>query len=109
MNEPTTLENLQRSHRSVPMCPPDAMSAAAYYLMREWGESRSIGYAGTWTDSYGRHWYIWQCSAGDGSRWLIRSDRYGNTGTFEPTLEREIAARLDVEVSATTDERSHAR
>lgn len=89
----------QKSYRTVPMCPPDAMSSAAYYLSREWGENRQLGYAGIWRDSYGRTWYVFQCSASDGSRWLIRSDRYGNTGTFETSLEREIAARLDVEVS----------
>lgn len=88
-----------KSYRSVPMCPPDAMSAAAYYLTREWGRGQ-LGYAGTWRDSFDRTWYIFQCRASDGSRWLIRADAYGNTGTFEASLEREIAAVLDVEVSA---------
>jgi hypothetical protein len=89
----------EKSHRSVNMHDPEEARCAASYLEREWGSGRRLGYAGRWTDSYGRSWAVWQCAAGDGSRWLIRSDRYGNVGTFETSLEREIGALLDVEVS----------
>lgn len=89
------------SYRSVPMAPAEAVGAAGYYLEREWGAGRRLGYVGPWDDSFGRRWYIFQCAAGDGSRWLIRADRYGNVGTFEPTLEVELGALLDVEVMPT--------
>ena len=87
-----------KSHRTVPMCTPTAMIAAASYLEREWGSGRYLGYAGDWKVG-GRMWSVFQCSAGDGSRWLIRADRYGNVGTFDDDHEREIALALDVEVN----------
>lgn len=88
-----------RSYRSVQMVDPDIVISAAWYLQREWGDNRRLGFAGKWTDSTGHVWHIFQCVASDGSRWLIRCDKYGNMGTFEPSLEREVADLLDVEVS----------
>ena len=88
-----------KSYRTVPMCDPGATISAAAYLEREWGGGRRLGFAGTWRDSFDRTWSIFQCVAGDGSRWLIYSDAYGNAGTFDKELEREIALRLDVEVN----------
>ena len=89
----------QKSYRSVSMCDPEEMIGAASYLEREWGPGRRLGFAGYWRDSFDRSWAVFQCVAGDGSRWLIRADRYGNRGTFEASLEREVALLLDVEVN----------
>lgn len=88
-----------KSYRTVPMCDPEAMISAAAYLEREWGSGRRLGFAGFWSDGTQRTWHVFQCLAGDGSRWLIRCDGYGNVGTFDKQLEREIALRLDVEVN----------
>ena len=88
-----------KSYRSVPMTSPEAMISAAAYLEREWGAGRQLGYAGQWVDSFDRVWSVFQCRASDGSRWLIRADAYGNVGSFDRSLEAEIALALDVEVS----------
>lgn len=88
------------SYRSVPMCSGEALAAAGLFLEREWGYGRRLGFAGEWTDSFGRSWAVFQCAAGDGSRWLIRANSYGEVGTFDASLERELGALLNVEVSA---------
>jgi len=80
------------------MCNVDAMSSAASFVSREWGENRRIGLAGTVIHD-DREVSVFQCAASDGSRWLVWADRWGNTGTFEPEREREIGIGLDVEVS----------
>lgn len=88
-----------KSHRSVPMCPAEAMRAAAGFLSREWGENYRIGYAG-WTNHEAQGVEVFQCRASDGSRFLIWADRWGNTGQFTPERESEVATVLDVETSA---------
>lgn len=87
-----------KSYRSVLMCPVDAMSSAASYLSREWGDNYYIGYVAQYlfTSSVVN---VFQCVASDGSRFLIYSDRWGNTGTFNKEDEARIALELDVEVS----------
>lgn len=104
-----------KSYRTVGQVPADAMGAAASYLAREWGASLTLGYAGLVSSAdYGpaaprggsedetanpRTLYVFQCQAGDGSRWLIWADRWGNVGDFSPTTEQTLGLTLDVEVS----------
>lgn len=65
----------------IPVC---AVLSAAAYLSREWGEFRTMG-PGVDVGSYdndGRQEtvYAFECGAGDGARWFIVADRWGNVG-----------------------------
>lgn len=87
-----------KSYRTVTQVPSEAMVAAAHYLQQGWGDRPTLGFVGTWSvDGHG--WYVWQCCAGDGSRWLIHSDRFGTVGRFTEAVSREVGMALDVEVS----------
>ena len=83
----------------VRQAPCEATAAAASYLSREWGENRTLGFVGTHHEPDAR-WYVFQCMAGDGSRWLIASDRWGNTRDWSNAREEEkqLAAAFGVEV-----------
>lgn len=92
------MDTAHRSARSVPMVNVDAMSAAASFVSREWGDNRRIGFAGVVLHD-DREVFVFQCAASDGSRWLVFSDRWGNVGTFSPEREQEVGIGLDVEIN----------
>jgi pantothenate kinase len=63
------------THDSIPgfSATIDAVHALASYLEQEWGSGRSLKVVGMSDGSA-----LGACSAGDGSRWWIACDRWGN-------------------------------
>lgn len=92
----------QKSYGEAKLCPVGAMSAAASFVARDWDERNSIGYAGRWThpDAAGNA-HVFQVKAGDGSRFLVWADKWGNVGQF--SHEDEIAASRALNVETHED------
>lgn len=86
-----------KSYRDVPMASTGAVRAAAAYVEREWDDDGySIGLAGT--DEGGARVVFQVKCTGDGSRFLVWADRWGNCGSYVGADEIAVADRLDVEV-----------
>ena len=90
-----------RIGRTVADVPVDAMSSAASFVSREWGDNYRIGYAGRWfedvDDPERAPFYVFQALASDGSRFLVGADRWGNTRHFSGNLARMLGETYDVE------------
>lgn len=80
---------------------PDQMSGAAAYITREWGD----GYTVRGIDTATRHVTLFHVTAGDGSRFTVAADRWGNcrhqdTGQAADETLAEALAPLVAEMHA---------
>lgn len=65
-------------YRDVTAVPASVLMSVGMFVSREWGEDYRVGYVGaTHHEPNDEYVYVFQCKAGDGSRFAVGASRYG--------------------------------